>query len=635
MCIRDRDNRGQVIVIGATNRPDAVDPALRRPGRFDREFYFPLPDLKARAKILQIHTKKWNPPLDPEFIENLAKLTKGYGGADLRALCTEAALFSIQRKFPQIYRSSEKLQVDPKLVRVHTTDFMLALEKIVPSSARSSGNSPEPLPDSVDSLLREQFDQIKKLLETILPNEHKNFKRDASLIQQYIDYEDYDSDEAEEGTIASGFKKHQLLKQLTESRICKPRLLITGPIGNGQQYIGAAILHYLEEYNVQRLDLASLVSENLKSMEATVVQSFIEARKRQPSIIFIPNIDIWQRTVPESVILTLSSLLRSLQSKERVLLLAVGEALTPEVIQTEPFSHLSFESNIYDLRTPSKTERARYFEPIRTLLKTKPTSFNTRRKRKQPLPKLPPVEINTLPINLDENGNPLSEEEILRKRLKSFQHQDMKLKNVLKIKLSGLMDLFKNRYKRFRKPPIDDSFLIHLFEPQPVDDPNWQPAYVKDNDMILEVATGRRFFNMDLDIVEERLWNGYYSEPKQYLKDIELIYRDANTTGDRERIIKASEMFANAQMGIEDISVPNFVAECKATHLRDLERKELFLKDEAKRAEREEFTATQQDVPLEMDSVNANLKENVDSVGVGSGNQLQLEATLNLSLIHI
>src|SRR3954471_18567829 len=75
---------GQVIVIGATNRPDAIDPALRRPGRFDREFYFPLPNKEARKKIISINTRKWEPPLQNEFLDELAAQTKGYGGADLR-----------------------------------------------------------------------------------------------------------------------------------------------------------------------------------------------------------------------------------------------------------------------------------------------------------------------------------------------------------------------------------------------------------------------------------------------------------------------------------------------------------------------------------------------------------------------
>lgn len=75
---------GQVIVIGATNRPDSVDPALRRPGRFDREFYFPLPNKEARKKIIGINTRKWSPGVSDEMLDQLAGLTKGYGGADLR-----------------------------------------------------------------------------------------------------------------------------------------------------------------------------------------------------------------------------------------------------------------------------------------------------------------------------------------------------------------------------------------------------------------------------------------------------------------------------------------------------------------------------------------------------------------------
>jgi SpoVK/Ycf46/Vps4 family AAA+-type ATPase len=81
------DGRGQVVVIGATNRPDAIDPALRRPGRFDREFYFPLPNRDARRVILDIHTKGWKPGLSSEFKDELATLTKGYGGADMRVRC--------------------------------------------------------------------------------------------------------------------------------------------------------------------------------------------------------------------------------------------------------------------------------------------------------------------------------------------------------------------------------------------------------------------------------------------------------------------------------------------------------------------------------------------------------------------
>lgn len=122
------DGRGQVIVIGATNRPDAVDPALRRPGRFDREFYFPLPNEKARSKIIEINTKEWDPPIEPHFVEKLANLTKGYGGADLRALCTEAALNAVQRRYPQIYKTNNRLLLDPKTINVQAKDFMRSIK---------------------------------------------------------------------------------------------------------------------------------------------------------------------------------------------------------------------------------------------------------------------------------------------------------------------------------------------------------------------------------------------------------------------------------------------------------------------------------------------------------------------------
>ncbi|KAK5779064.1 hypothetical protein RI543_002948 [Arxiozyma heterogenica] len=625
------DNRGQVIVIGATNRPDAVDPALRRPGRFDREFFFPLPDEKARAKIISIHTKKWTPSLSEEFINNLARLTKGYGGADLRALCTEAALFSIQRKFPQIYRSNEKLQVDRTQLRVTTNDFMLALQKMVPSSARSTGSVPEPLPEMIKPLLDDQFRNVQAVLSNILPQNPLSFRQDTSLIQHYLDYqtveEDYDGMNRK-GTLTNLFGKHELLNQISNARICKPRLLITGPMGNGQQYLGAAILSYLEGYNVQTLDVASILSESSRSIEAAIIQGFVEARKRQPSILFIPNLDIWSRTVPPSAVFTLASLLRSLQSNEKVLLLGIAEMLSKEDLMEEPLSHISFFNNIFYIDKPSKEQRKRYFKRLEEILHMKPTEFELERRRKKPLPNLPLAGRETIASNLDENGDLLSPEEVLRRKLKSFQYQDMKLKNVIKIKLSGLMDLFKNRYRKFRKPPIEDSLLVHLFDTQPIDS-NWQPAYVKDNNMILEVATGRRYYNMDLDIVEERLWNGYYSEPKQFLRDIELIYLDAYTTGDRERIIKASEMFANAQMGIEDISQPDLIRACKELRKRDSQREALAIKDAA--LSQVEGVSAETQSQTEFLQTSSNDIQSTNEVGIGAGTQLQAQLQLNPS----
>ncbi|CAH2053659.1 unnamed protein product [Thlaspi arvense] len=93
-------SRGSVVVIGATNYPDAIDPALRRPGRFDREIYFPLPSLDDRAAIISLHTRKWPKPVSGYLLKWIAKETAGFAGADIQALCTQAAMIALNRSFP-------------------------------------------------------------------------------------------------------------------------------------------------------------------------------------------------------------------------------------------------------------------------------------------------------------------------------------------------------------------------------------------------------------------------------------------------------------------------------------------------------------------------------------------------------
>ncbi len=168
------DNRGQVVVIGATNRVDAVDPALRRPGRFDRELSFTLPNKvrvhrrcaqrpcpcsvasaaavrvcmrapvcvcvrvsqDARRCILDIHSRKWTPALCDSFKDAVATATAGYCGADVKALCTESILRAIRRRYPQIYSSTRKLVIDVAKVHVTLMDFVDAYNGLTPASHR-------------------------------------------------------------------------------------------------------------------------------------------------------------------------------------------------------------------------------------------------------------------------------------------------------------------------------------------------------------------------------------------------------------------------------------------------------------------------------------------------------------------
>ncbi|HDD42785.1 MAG TPA: AAA family ATPase, partial [Nitrososphaeria archaeon] len=130
------ETRGQVIVIGATNRPNALDPALRRPGRFDREIEIGIPDRNARREILQIHTRGM-PLAEDVDLEKLAEITRGYTGADLAALCREAAMKAIRRILPSIDFSEEKIppEILDKLV-VTMKDFMEAFKEITPTALR-------------------------------------------------------------------------------------------------------------------------------------------------------------------------------------------------------------------------------------------------------------------------------------------------------------------------------------------------------------------------------------------------------------------------------------------------------------------------------------------------------------------
>src|SRR5271156_1842333 len=128
--------RGKVIVIAATNRPNAIDPALRRPGRFDREIEIKVPDKKGRYEILQIHTRHM--PLTPDVdLEKLASITHGFVGADAEYLCKEAAMKTLRRMLPILKLGEERLspEVLDKLI-VTANDFDEALKDVMPSAMR-------------------------------------------------------------------------------------------------------------------------------------------------------------------------------------------------------------------------------------------------------------------------------------------------------------------------------------------------------------------------------------------------------------------------------------------------------------------------------------------------------------------
>ena len=130
------NDRGNVIVLGATNRPDSVDPALRRPGRFDREFEISVPNEDGRLEILEIHTRGM--PISEDIdLKDLSSELHGYTGADIKSLCREAALKSIRRYLPEIDLETEKIPSEVlQSMQIKLIDFYDAMHDVVPTAMR-------------------------------------------------------------------------------------------------------------------------------------------------------------------------------------------------------------------------------------------------------------------------------------------------------------------------------------------------------------------------------------------------------------------------------------------------------------------------------------------------------------------
>lgn len=572
------DGRGQVIVIGATNRPDSIDPALRRPGRFDREFYFPLPNTEARRAIIDIHTKSWEPPLSDEMKNELAELTKGYGGADLRALCTEAALNAVQRVYPQIYQSKDRLLIDPTKITVAPKDFMISLKKIVPSSERSTSSGASPLPPAVEPLLRHPFQEIKEIVGQILP------QKKALTALEEAQYEQPD-DEA-------GFRHERMQQAFERSRIFRPRLLIRGQPGMGQQYLAAAILQHFEGIHVQSFDLPTLLSDPVKSPETALVHLFAEVKRHKPSVIYIPNIETWYHTVERTVISTFLGLLRSLPPTDPVLLLGVlesdGEGADNEMMK----SLFGFsKKNRYELSAPREEWRHEFFDPTMKYIMTAPNDFpdpQNRKKRKlEVLEKAPPPP-PPAPV-------PPTKEE-----LKAQKKKDRQTLNLLKIRIQPIMDQIKRSYKRFRTGPVDEAQIRYLFDDEnpnivtsdlPLEQRTTFRPFERDQDKsgvpgLREVVSGKFYYNMDTVIIEKRLSNGYYKRPVDFLADIKRLAKDAKMLDDPERLLKANELLSNVEVdvGLIEQTEPAFVAECENVYQRELEREKQAI-EKARQAE--------------------------------------------------
>jgi transitional endoplasmic reticulum ATPase len=244
-------SRGKVIVIGATNRVNAIDPALRRPGRFDREIEINPPNKEGRLSVLKIHTRGM--PLKGVDLNELSSLTHGFVGADLEALAKESAMYVLRKLLPKIKLDNEE-QIPPEVLEkliIKQKDFLEALKVVRPSAMREVlVETPNVTWDSVGGLLKIK-QELKEAVEWPLKHP-ETFERMG----------------------------------IRPSR----GILLYGPPGTGKTLLAKAVAKE-SEANFIQVKGPSLLSKWVGDSEKGVRKIFERARQVAPCIIFFDEVD--------------------------------------------------------------------------------------------------------------------------------------------------------------------------------------------------------------------------------------------------------------------------------------------------------------------------------------------------------
>ncbi len=247
--------RGQVVVIGATNRVNALDPALRRPGRFDRELEIGVPDETGRLEVLLIHSRGM--PLTTEGhlkvdLGHLAKITHGFVGADLQALCRESAMKALRRYLPEIDLQAEEIPQDVlDKLEVHNDDFIGALREIQPSA------------------VREVFIEIPDVKWSDIGGLDKAKQELVEVVEWPL-------------------KRPESFRRLG---ITPPKgVLVFGPPGCGKTLLARAVATE-SEANFISVKGPELISKWVGESEKAIREVFRKARTAAPAIIFFDEID--------------------------------------------------------------------------------------------------------------------------------------------------------------------------------------------------------------------------------------------------------------------------------------------------------------------------------------------------------
>jgi transitional endoplasmic reticulum ATPase len=319
--------RGKVIVIAATNRPNAIDPALRRPGRFDREIEIKVPDKRGRLEILQIHTR--NMPLDTDVDQDrVAGVTHGFVGADLEYLCKEAAMKCLRRVLPELNLEDEKLspEVLNKLI-VTMSDFENAIKEVMPSAMREVYLESPDIPWSAIGGLEEVKRELQEAVEWPL---------------RYPD----------------------LYAKLGHTM---PKgVLMHGPSGTGKTLLAKAVATE-SEANFISVRGPELLSKWVGESERGIREIFRRARQAAPCVVFFDEVDSIAPTrgmggdsmVTERVVSQLLTELDGIQALSGVVVIAAtnrADMIDPALLRPGRFDKIVF------VPMPDKAARQRILE---------------------------------------------------------------------------------------------------------------------------------------------------------------------------------------------------------------------------------------------------------------------------------